>query len=205
MDKQIKSDQIPYEQFKQIGMSKEDVLNISKDSLKKLLRGDKTDMLDIKLNKNQQTPSEVKLSLERNSDNSIRLIVHPYRKDLLNEYNLSDKEIEALKKGEIIEGVSKAKNGEMRPHLFQLDKDLNEIMKANKSSIEIPDKVNNIKITNEQKELIASGKSVEIKGKDGTTKIQLDLNDSKGIRIDSERGYERNGRLDTGTKKDLKY
>jgi hypothetical protein len=78
-------------------------------------------------------------------------------------------------------------------------------MKVTKDSIRIPDKINDIKLTNEQKEQIASGKSVSIEGKNGsTTKVELNLNDSKGIRIDSPLGYERNGKLDTAVKNDLK-
>ena len=205
METKISPEELPYSQFKKLGMDKETVLNMPKSDLQKLLRGDKTDIMDLKLNDNSRIPSEVKLSLIRESDNSIKLLVHPYRKEILNEFSLDKEQMKILKNGGSVEGMAKAKNGEIKPHIFQLDKDLNEIMKVTKDSIRIPDKINDIKLTNEQKEQIASGKSVSIEGKNGsTTKVELNLNDSKGIRIDSLLGYDRNGKLDTAVKNDLK-
>ena len=205
METKISPEELPYSQFKKLGMDKETVLNMPKSDLQKLLRGDKTEIMDLKLNDNSRIPSEVKLSLVRESDNSIKLLVHPYRKEILNEFSLDKEQMKILKNGGSVEGMAKAKNGEIKPHIFQLDKDLNEIMKVTKDSIRIPDKINDIKLTNEQKEQIASGKSVSIEGKNGsTTKVELNLNDSKGIRIDSPLGYERNGKLDTAVKNDLK-
>ena len=205
METKISPEELPYSQFKKLGMDKETVLNMPKSDLQKLLRGDKTDIMDLKLNDNSRIPSEVKLSLIRESDNSIKLLVHPYRKEILNEFSLDKEQMKILKNGGSVEGMAKAKNGEIKPHIFQLDKDLNEIMKVTTDSIRIPDKINDLKLTNEQKEQIASGKSVSIEGKNGsTTKVELNLNDSKGIRIDSPLGYERNGKLDTAVKNDLK-
>jgi hypothetical protein len=204
MENKFSPEELPYSQFKKLGMDKETVLNLPKSDLQKLLRGDKTDIMDLKLNDNFRIPSEVKLSLIRESDNTVKLLVHPYRKEILNEFSLDKEQMEKLKNGGIVEGMIKAKNGELKPHIFQLDKELNEIMKVTKDSIRIPDKINDVKLSNEQKEQIASGKSVSIEGKNGTSKVELNLNDSKGIRIDSPLGYERNGRLDTAVKNDLK-
>ena len=76
MEKKISPEELPYSQFQKLGMDKETVLNMPKSDLQKLLRGDKTDIMDLKLNDNSRIPSEVKLSLIRESDNSVKLLVH---------------------------------------------------------------------------------------------------------------------------------
>tara|TARA_R110000868_G_scaffold411003_2_gene701283 strand:- start:7414 stop:8031 length:618 start_codon:yes stop_codon:yes gene_type:complete len=204
MEKKISPNELPFTQFKEIGMTKEDVLNMSKSNLQKLLKGEKTEIVNVNPSDLLKTPIEVKLRLERQTDNTVRLFIHPSRNTIFNEYNLNKEQLEQLKKGELVQGVIKAKNGEMRPHIFQLDHQINEIMNVVKGGIKIPEIINGVKVSSEQNEQIASGKLVGIKGKDGITYVQLDLNNSRGIRIDSPLGYERNGKLDLATKNDLK-
>lgn len=206
METKILPRELPFNQFEKIGMSKEIVLNLPKEDLKNLLSGNKTDILSLELDKKiVDTTIDAKLSLVRNNDNLVSLNVHPYRKEIDNKLNLNDSELAKLKKGEIIVIDRLAKNGKNKKHLVQLDQSINELVKVVKDSIRVPEKVNNIKLSNEQKERIASGKEVSIKEADGTTSVKLDLNNNAGIRIDSPLGYERNNKLDLGTKNDLKY
>lgn len=198
--------ELPFNQFEKIGLNKEAVLNLPKEDLKNLMSGHKTGVVPLKIDKDGiEINIEAKLSLIRNSDDTISLNVHPYRKEIDNKFNLDANQLAQLKKGEIVEVAMLAKNGEQRQHLVQLDKSINELVSVVKDKIKIPDSISDIKISNEQKEQIASGKSVSIKGEKGELKVQLDLNDAKGIRIDSPLGYERNGKLDVATKNDLKY
>lgn len=204
METKILPRELPFNQFDKIGLKKEEVLNLPKQDLKNLLTGHKTDIVPLKLEDFNIT-IDAKLSLVRNTDNSVGLNVHPYRREIDNKLGLKEDELSKLKKGEIIEIEAPGKNGEMKKRLLQLDQSINEIVSTTKDDIKIPEKLNDIKLSNEQKERIASGKEVSIKGKNGETKIKLDLNNNAGFRIDSPLGYERNNRIDLGTKIDLKH
>lgn len=202
----VNSRELPFNQFAKIGLNKEAVLNLPKEDLKNLMAGHKTGVVPLKIDKDGiEINIEAKLSLKRNSDETISLNVHPYRKEIDNKYNLDSSQLSQLKKGEIVETTMLAKNGEKRQHLIQLDKAINELIAVVKDKIKIPEKIADVKISNEQKEQIASGKLVTLKGEKGDVKVQLNLNDAKGIRIDSPLGYERNGKIDMSTKNDLKH
>lgn len=205
MEKSIAPRELPFKQFEKIGLTKEDVLNLPKKDLKNLLSGYKTGIVPLKIDKEGlNIKIEGKLSLKRNNDETISLIVHPSRKEIDNKYNLNQEQINQLKKGEIIEVNLQAKDKEIRPHLVQLDKSINELVSAVKENIKLPEKVNGVQLSNEQKEEIASGKSISLKTDKGEVKVQLNLNDSSGLRIDSPLGYDRNNKLDQSTKNDLK-
>ncbi len=205
MEKSIAPRELPFKQFEKIGLSKEDVLNLPKQDLKNLLSGYRTDIVPLKIDQDGLNINiEGKLSLKRNNDDTVSLIVHPSRKEIDNQYNLNEEQLNRLKKGEILELDLQAKNKEITPHLVQLDQSINELISAVKDNIRIPEKIQGIQLSNEQKELIASGKSVSLSTDKGEVKVQLNLNDSSGIRIDSPLGYDRNNKLDQSTKEDLK-
>lgn len=206
--KKILPKELPFQQFEKIGLPKEQVLNLPKKDLQNLLKGNKTDIVALKV-KDLDTTIDAKLSLIRNDDNSVSLKIHPFRKEINNDLGLSSSQLNQLKKGEIIEIQAEAKNKEMKKHFVQLDTSINELVSVLKENVKVPNKLDmdgeKIQLSNEQKEKIASGKEVSIKGKDGVSKVKLDLNNNAGIRIDSPEGYGRNNRLDVGTKKDLQY
>lgn len=204
--KKVIPKELPFSQFEKIGIDKEGVLNLPKKDLTKLMNGHKTGIVPLNFDKDGiKINIEAKLSLKRNSDDTISLNVHPFRKEIDNKYNLNTSQISELEKGKIVQQDMIAKNGEMKRHLVQLDKEINELVSVVQDKIKVPDRISNIKISNEQKEQIASGKLISIKSEKGDFKVQLDLNNAKGIRIDSPLGYERNGKLDRSTKNDLKY
>lgn len=197
MEKSIYPKELPFKQFERIGLDKEAVLNLPKTDLKKLLSGNKTDIVTLKIDqKGIPIKLDAKLSLSRNNDDTISLNVHPYRKEIDNKFKLDNPQLDKLKQGEIIEINSKAKNGEMKVHLVQLDKSINELVSVVKDKLKLPEKINDIKLSPEQKEQIASGKEVTIKGGNKELKVQLNLNDPSGIKIDNPLGIEKGSNVD---------
>lgn len=196
--------ELPFEQFKKLGFTKESLLNLPKEDMKNMLSGEKTGLLSLSVS-NQELTFKVdgKLSLLRNNDNTISLKVHPYRKEIENSFNLDKDQLKRVKKGDIIEISFEAKNGQEKKHLIQLDKAINELVGVLKDNVRPPSKVKDIVLSEEQKNQFAAGKRVTLKGKHGELDIQLDLNDRKGIKVHGAEAYEKNSKLDKGTVKGL--
>jgi len=182
----FKTNELPMSDFEILGFSKEDVINMSREHLTSLLKGTKTDIMTLGEGKG-------KLSLSR-EDGEVKLKVHPYRSTIDNsKYQLEEKLLKDLKDGKTF-----TKEIDSQKMIFQLDKSINEIVtfpldKLPKS------------LSNEEKELLAAGKTISKSSEKGDTKLTLDLNSSNGINITGSNGYDRNNKLDMGTKMDFKY
>lgn len=177
---------LPISDFEKIGISKTELFNkFSKTEFSDLLSGNKTNMFALDLiDKDLQFKVDVKLSLKENPDKSFSLRVHPFRKEIENNYNLSAKELQNLKAGKIVEKEFQAKGNEKgEKHIFQLDKDINEIVKLKSKDL---DKKLDLNLSAEQKEAVISGKTINIKSKDKSHNIKLDLNKTNGLSFDTK-------------------
>lgn len=123
---------------------------------------------------------DAKLSLRRNEQGNLDLMVHPvYREPEAPAY-LTDEETEKLAKGELanLDKVIEI-NGVKKEVLIEFDKDTNEFIITDTERILAPDFVNNEELTPEQKQRFKKGKVVELS--DGT-KFQFSATDPNGIR-----------------------
>jgi len=65
-------------------------------------------------------------------------MVHPIRKEIKNEDNLNDAQLEMLKKGETLIAPRASMNSEKGLYLFQLDLETKEIVKTRLNSNAVP-------------------------------------------------------------------
>ncbi len=165
-----------------------DINSPKNKSLKEdLLAGNKTKATTFIIeSKGKKFEIDAKLSLKENEKGQKELRIHPLRKDIKNDINLSEKDLERLKQGEIIE---KTING--KTQLIQLDKDINELMKVNKKDLQIPDKIKNIELTTEQKSSLIKGKSIKIGNKNSKHLIKLDFGKNNKISIKKEKSISK--------------
>lgn len=155
--------ELPYRDFEKAGLSKKDVLSLPVDSLNALLSGRRSDFIRINAD---GMKLDVKTSLQRNSDNSVSLKFHPINYVAPNVYNLSEAQEKALQSGEskgiVIE--SKKQNGEPADVLVQYDPDTKEYVSINVNDIPLPEKINDVKLTEEQRNDWKNGKEIIIDG-----------------------------------------
>lgn len=190
---------IPFKQFEQqLGMKKEQVLDLA-DDLKKLLSGNRTSLLSLDIKGlNLQQPLQAKLSLRRESDNSTTLLIHHARKNIQSDIKFSDSEFKKLEKGDLFNKQLLSKNGEKENYLVQLDKETNEVLKIREKDLKLP-----AFLTSEQKEQISKGKSIVVKGNNETKMMKIDLNETKGFSVYNAEGIDKNKKLSASTKNDL--
>ena len=176
---------LPYQQFEKIGLGKREVLALPPEDLKALLTGRTTTLQTIKIQgQDIQQVMQAKLSIQRYPDGSLNLMVHPIRREIKNEDNLANQQLEALKKGETVIAPRTSMNGEKDLYLFQLDKETNEIVKTRLNSISVPRYLMDIELTQKQKSDLLQGKTIELVDKYGNIqKVSIDLINQQGFRI----------------------
>lgn len=197
---------LPYSQFEQLGMTKRDVLNMKPDELANMLNGGRTSLLSLTIplaDGMKPIQADVKLSLIRNPDNTLSLGVHPIQQQPKNTIDATSEQWEKLLKGEAIVKDAKAYNGTIEPHIFQLDKQTNEILSARINAVQIPNAIKDTVLSTDQKEQLKKGLSLEIENK--STKepfsVRLDLNEPKGYKVATGEQF-RDQEVKTGLKLD---
>jgi len=179
----FEEEDIPIAEFENIGLSKDGRIDLGEHDLKALLAGMRTDTLrlhnltdgDIKI-----LHLDAKLSLHRNEQGNLDLLIHPvYRRPKAPEY-LTDDEVEKLASGETVNLDKTVEiDGVKREVLIEFDKETNEFVITDTERILVPDYVNDEELTPEQKARFKKGKVVELQ--DGT-KFQFSAKDPNGIR-----------------------
>lgn len=206
-EKKLDTTQLPYDDFEKLGISKHELLNkFDTKDLMELMKMNKTNLVTLDLkDKALNFKVDAKLSLKQNPDNTYSLRVHPFRKEIENDYGISKKELEELKKGSIIEkDIKEPGKDKIQKVLFQLDKEINELIKVNKKDLELDKNVSK-KLSSEQLRSVASGKTLTLKSSKGKgVTVKMDLNKVKGYTI-STKDFLLNKKMDKGNKKDLAF
>jgi len=168
--------QLPYPSLERIGLTKDKILSLDKDNLKRLLSGHRTDIMRFDFfEQGRRIIMDGKLLLER-KDNEIKASFIPVRKQIQNDYNLSNDELVKLYTGKLI-----TKNIDGQRHLLQLDRDTNEIIRAKTAHIRFP-----FNIEKKERDKLLTGKSVNVETTKGKRKVRLDLLNNRGFSFDGE-------------------
>src|SRR3569833_1178905 len=95
--------ELPMEELQQIGLADGRSLRLDHDDLDALLAGRRTSMLrleELELDDMKIDQLDAKLSLERNQDGTVALVLHPIHRTPETPDYLTEDEVEALEKGE---------------------------------------------------------------------------------------------------------
>lgn len=182
--------EIPYSQFAKLGMSKKEVQSVlSFEDLDKLLKGEKTDLKTIPIKTlDKRLNIDTKFSLQRKADNSIELMLHPKRQEIDSKFDLSKEEVNRLEGGDI---VLKKDNTTMN-YLYQIDRDTKEIMRIPSSKIFVPDHIEDIQLSQAQKEKLRQGEGIELEKQDKKLNVKLDLNRPQLFKINISNNIKTN-------------
>ena len=166
----FEEEDIPLPEFEHLGLSKDGLLNLGEHDLKALLSGGRTELLhltnlvddDVKI-----MNLDAKLSLKRNEQGGLDLLIHPVYRRMMTPAYVSDEEAEKLASGEL-STLNKTVEigGRKREVLIEFDKDTQEFVITDAERILAPDFVNNEELTPEQKRRFKKGQEVELP--DGT-------------------------------------
>jgi hypothetical protein len=173
MNKQIFEEQdLPMAELASIGLVRNGRVNLDNDDLQALLTGRRTDMLrleNLRFEDVEIKQVDTMLSLRENEHGVVKLLLHPIHREMEAPYYLTRDEAEKLERGDAvnIEKFITDEEGRSKQVLVEFDKDTNEYVITDTEQILVPDAVNGMKLTPEQKEKYRKGKEVEMP--DGTT------------------------------------
>jgi hypothetical protein len=175
---------LPLAELESVGLVKDGRFNVSQDVQEALLAGRRTEMLrfDNLESEDMKIPKlDAKVSIQPKEDGTLELLIHPIYKEASYPSFLNDMDAEELQNGQsssISKIIPDGKGGE-KEILVEYDGETKEFVITDSQMITVPDWVNNVGLTAEQKQRYRKGKEVELE--DGTI-IQHASTDSHGIR-----------------------
>jgi len=181
----FKEHDLPMEDLETIGLASRGQLLLNEEDLTALMSGRRTGMQhlkDLEAENIRIAAIDAKISLSRDTQGKIELLIHPiYKRPVIPDF-LDAGEARELEKGEVHMLFKKVKDGNAeREYLVEFDEDTREFIVSDTEKITAPDMVNSEFLTAAQKENYKKGK--EVKLADGTT-FQYAGKDVNGVRSD---------------------
>jgi hypothetical protein len=175
--------EIPYAQFAELGMNKQDVQKLlSMDDMERLMNGEKTNLKNFGVNtEGVSMETAAKFFLQRTVDNKVELRIIEQSQQIENRFKVSNDSLERLQKGET---VLEKENKTTQPFLYQLDSETNSVMRVNQNKLIVPDVIENIQLSQNQKEALRNGQSVELKKGDDKFDVKLDFNKHGLVKVE---------------------
>jgi Protein of unknown function (DUF3945)/Protein of unknown function (DUF4099) len=183
--------EMPYAQFAELGMNKQAVQKLlSMDDMERLMNGEKTNLKNFGLNTDGTSrdnregvsiETAAKFFLQRTVENKVELRIIEQSQQIENRFNVSNESLEQLQKGETVLEKEKKTN---QPFLYQLDSETNSVMRVNQGKMIVPDVIENIQLSQNQKEALRNGQSVELKKGDNKFDVKLDFNKHGLVKVE---------------------
>lgn len=193
--------EMPWDEFKKIGMTEEAFLDLPKDSIDRILTGNLSPLMKMKfvdtegnamkipasmgLSQNEDGIVPAKFRLQRNADGKINLVLHPKRNEVdlkIGDTQLTAEQLKRMKNGEtVLTKVSKS--GKDEKCYVQLDHDLNVVHMAREKDVVIPNAIGDVVIGTKQAQQIREGKPVELEVGDTKVTVGVDINSRNGFRV----------------------
>lgn len=176
--------ELPMQDLETIGVASRGQLLLNEEDFTALLSGRRTELRTLKNLEAENikiAAMEAKLSLQRNPDGRVELLIHPvYRRPVTPDF-LEEHEAQELENGEVqlLSKKIKDSSGRERDVLVEYDAETREFIISDTEQIVAPDMVNSEFLTAAQKEAYRRGK--EVKLAEGTT-FQYSGKDPQGIR-----------------------
>ncbi len=178
--------EFPSKQLETYGVSKkEQNATFGYEDMQKMLNGQKTEVINLQYQKDGMTLDvDGRFSLRRNADNTVSLMVHKVEREIGQDLDLSERTKALLQAGEI---VKMKQQGEIQ--LMQLDKQTNQVLSIQQSKLIVPDFINDVQLSLDQKNALRQGQPIELikaataeKGETSLT-VKLDLNQRSGFKV----------------------
>ena len=178
------------EKLMQLGIDREK-LELMPDALKvPLFRGEITPvfMANMKTPNGKLIQLPLKAQFVLDESNQVQLMTYPLRKEIANELNLSQHELQRVQSGDVIRKEVDME-GERKVRFIQLDKETNSLMHRDVTSVAIEsellsrDKVKDIELGANQKEALQEGKPVELSLGNTKVTVGVDLREPQGFKV----------------------
>lgn len=192
------AERLPYEKLAMLGLNREQTDKLPQDVRLGLLRGDVTPLIQVSLaaRNGDVITLPLKLQLVADRHGLPALIAYPARAEPERErspqLNLSEADMQRLKKGEVIEKALEKDGAKTRRYL-QLDPETKSVIHRNVADIKLEqllrerlremEKVNDIELGTQQKQQIREGRPVELNVGGEKVSVGIDLREPQGFRV----------------------
>ena len=199
--KKFLMNEMPWGEFKQLGLSEEQFLDLPKESIDRIMTGRLSPLMkmrfvdeegntmkvpeSLKLSQNEDGSLSVKFKLVRDDDGNVHVQLQPKRLDVkmqIGETTITPEQLERMKNQESVRTMIR-KDGKDEMYYVQLDKDLNILQMGKEKNVVIPNAIGDVVIGNEIEQRLREGKPVELEVGDTKVTIGVDLNDKNGFRV----------------------
>ena len=182
--------EIPYAQFAQLGLDKQAVQTmLSMHDIENLLRGEKSNLKDFTLTFDNSAASKkrvelivsAKFFLRRAADSSVELRIVEKNLSIENRFDVSEQTIKSLKMGEsAVERDAKSN----LIYTYQIDAATNGIMRIQQDKLVVPDVIQDVQLSQNQKEALRNGQTIELKKGEHKMDVKLDFNQRSMLKIE---------------------
>ncbi len=172
--------ELPYDDLKNVGIDKNDFMNLPISILDRLMTGRLSPLLSLNVPIEDCNFEFIgKIAFERDSKKKIQLKVFPIKKDIdKGDIPLTNDEIQKLKDGRIIKKRIPIDAKKVFSYI-QLDTDTNNLISTHVGSVYIPERIFDYVLSPEEIEKIKSGEPLEIEKENIT--VGIDLESKSGI------------------------
>lgn len=183
-------DEIPFEKFEKLGISKQDFLAMPKELADTVVNGRVTPLMNTRIHAENGKVIEMhmKLQLTRDDNGNVLLQTYPMRKQIDNAYNLTDRELKKVEEGNVIKREV-TEDGEKKVKFIQLDQETKSLISRNVATVKLAnklrdmEKINDIELGANQKQAAQEGKPLELNVGDQKVTVGVDLREPQGFKI----------------------
>lgn len=190
----IISNQLPYEQLAKLGLDRDKVEKLPQEVKEKLIKGEVTPLMEVSIpaTNGMVITLPLKLQLAADKEGNPTLIAYPVQRELStersNELRLSQQEIDALRRGDVLQKTADI-DGEKTRRYLQLDPETKSIIHRRVTEVQIEqrlkdmEKVNDIELGTQQKQQVREGKPMELNVGGEKVTVGIDLKEPQGFKV----------------------
>ena len=199
-------EEIPYDKLEKLGISRRAFLSMPKDLVDPIINGKVSPILKahIKAKNGKTMEIPMKIQLSRDDDGSIKLLTYQRTKQIQNDFELTPRELERVKNGEVIRKELE-EDGIRKMKFIQLDCETNALIPKSVARVRIAEKlrdmekIKDIELGANQKQAAQEGKPIQLNVGDQPVTVGVDLREPQGFKVV-------NGDMEEGNRqKKIKY
>ena len=183
-------EEIPYGKLEKLGISRRAFLSMPKDLVDPIINGKVSPILKahIKAKNGKTMEIPMKIQLSRDDDGSIKLLTYQRTKQIQNDFELTPRELERVKNGEVIRKELE-ENGIRKMKFIQLDSETNALIPKSVTRVRIAEKlrdmekIKDIELGANQKQAAQEGKPIQLNVGDQPVTIGVDLREPQGFKV----------------------
>lgn len=183
-------EEIPYDKLEKLGISRRAFLSMPKDLVDPIINGKVSPILKahIKAKNGKTMEIPMKIQLSRDDDGSIKLLTYQRTKQIQNDFELTPRELERVKNGEVIRKELE-EDGIRKMKFIQLDCETNALIPKSVARVRIAEKlrdmekIKDIELGTNQKQAAQEGKPIQLNVGDQPVTVGVDLREPQGFKV----------------------